>query len=89
MHNAFGQVTGKTKISESLSCPSQVSKSPKITKKPFCHFFDPPEPQPSPITTKTDIEVKHHDISLDTLAKVCYDIHYSYQGVRYAKNDQN
>ena len=73
MHNKFGQVTGKTKISESLSCPNQVSKSPKITKKPFWHFFDPPEPQPSPITTKTHtkVEVKHHDISLDTLAKVC------------------
>lgn len=89
MHNKFGQVTGKTKISESLSCPNQVSKSPKITKKPFWHFFDPPEPQPSPITTKTDIEVKHHNIYLNTLIKLHFDIYYSFQGVRFGKNGKN
>ena len=55
----------------------------------FSGSFQLTEQQTPPCTTKTDIEVKHHNIYLNTLIKLHFDIYYSSQGVTFGKNGKN
>ena len=49
-------------------------------------FFDPPEPQPSSTTIKTARELDHRVFCLNATAKYCYDIHSTFQRIRYAQS---
>ena len=55
----------------------------------FRPFLDTPEPQPTPVTSKTNREVEQHVICLSTLPKLRHNVHYSFQGIGYAENGQN
>ena len=39
-----------------------------------------------PITTKTDTEAEHHRTCENSLVKFCHGLSYSFQGIRYVRN---
>ena len=57
----------------------EVKKGPKV---PFLVFFDPPEPQPTPITTRIIKGEEHCASRVEALASACCGLYYSFQWVK-------